>query len=94
MSVIIAFVGLALDLAAIVGIVVPVLKNLARIKAGTRCELRAEMLRIYYKNAETETVRQYEAQNFALLYEAYKALGGNSFIDEIAATVKKWKVKT
>ena len=55
-------------------------------------ELRSEMLRIYYHNREREVIRQYEYENFVILYEAYKALKGNSFIDKIYSEVKNWEI--
>lgn len=61
---------------------------------GIKCLLRSEMLRTYYGNKETETIRQYELENFIKLYKAYKALKGNSFIDKIYKEVMKWKVVT
>ena len=60
---------------------------------GIKCMLRAAMLNTYYQNNTTDAWRQYEAENFALQYEAYKALGGNSFIDTIHEETKKWEVK-
>lgn len=65
-----------------------------RITDGYRCQLRSDMLRIYYAHHETETIRQYEYENFVFCYEAYKNLGGNSFIDKIYGEVKKWEVLT
>ncbi len=56
--------------------------------------LRAEMLRTYYKCKDEKKIRQYDAENFVLSYKAYKALKGNSFIDDINETVKKWEVIT
>jgi hypothetical protein len=50
------------------------------------------MLQIYYKNQESGTIHQYEYENFVYLYEAYKALKGNSFIDKIYAEVKTWHI--
>ena len=78
----------------LVGIIVPVIISIKKIANGTKCELRSEMLRIYYHNRETEKIRQYEYENFVMLYEAYKALKGNSFIDKIYAEVKTWDVLT
>ena len=52
------------------------------------------MLKIYYHNCEEKTIRQYEFENFIFLYEAYKALKGNSFIDKIYKEVKEWEVIT
>lgn len=65
-----------------------------RIAEGQRCLLRNDMLDIYYANQESKTIRQYAYQNFVLLYEAYKALKGNSFIDKIYDEVKSWEVIT
>ena len=80
------------ELGVIAGAIVPVVISVRKIADGTRCQLRSEMLRIYYHNSETEKIRQYELENFMMLYEAYKALKGNSFIDEIKKEVTTWKV--
>ena len=85
----IALVG---ELITLVGIITPILINMGKIKEGTKCQLRSEMLRIYYHNHEKETIRQYELENFIMLYEAYKALKGNSFIDKIYREVLSWEV--
>ena len=63
-----------------------------QMKEGQKCLLRSEMLRTYYRHREEETIRQYEYESFVYQYEAYKALGGNSFIDKIYAEVKTWEV--
>ena len=52
------------------------------------------MLRTYHKNKDARKLRQYEAENFVMMYQAYKAMGGNSFIDEIYDHVTKWDVET
>ena len=52
------------------------------------------MLSTYHKNKDQRKLRQYEAENFVLMYQAYKAMGGNSFIDEIYEHVTKWDVET
>ena len=65
-----------------------------KVMAGQRCQLRSEMLRIYYRHREEGQIRQYEYENFIKLYEAYKALKGNSFIDKIYEEVKTWEVIT
>lgn len=74
------------------GVVIPVIVFVCKIANGTKCQLRSEMLRIYYHNREAKTIRQYENENFVLLYEAYKALKGNSFIDKIYKEVQSWEV--
>lgn len=64
------------------------------IQEGLKCLLRAEMLRVYYKNRTENKIRQYEYENFVFCYKAYKKLKGNSFIDHIKNEVDKWEVLT
>ncbi len=81
----------------IIGAVIAVWKCLreqAKIREGQKCQLRTDMLRTYHKNKDARTLRQYEAENFVMMYQAYKAMGGNSFIDEIYEHVTKWDVET
>ena len=80
------------ELSALAGVVAPLLVSVRKIRKGTQCQLRSEMLRIYYHNHEKRTIRQYEYENFVMLYEAYKALKGNSFIDRIYAEVQEWSI--
>lgn len=82
------------ELGVLIGVIVPVIISIRKISNGTKCQLRSEMLRIYYHNRETEKIRQYEYENFVFLYEAYKALKGNSFIDKIYSEVKTWDIIT
>lgn len=80
------------ELSVLVGIVTPVIVSVRKISNGTKCQLRSEMLRIYYHHKDKETIRQYEYENFIMLYEAYKALKGNSFIDKIYKEVQTWEI--
>lgn len=80
------------EIGVLLSVIIPVIVAIRRIANGTKCQLRSEMLRIYYKNQETEKVRQYEYENFVYLYEAYKALHGNSFIDKIYKEVQSWEI--
>lgn len=74
------------------GALAAVVVVLARVCNGIKCLLRAGMLHTYYKCRESGTVRQYEMENFKMEYAAYKALRGNSFIEDIHDTVCKWTV--
>lgn len=76
----------------LLGVILPVFANMRKISNGTRCQLRSEMLRIYYHNHEQRKIRQYEYENFVMLYEAYKTLRGNSFIDKIYKEVQTWEI--
>ena len=66
--------------------------NSKKANDGEKCLLRCEILNIYYKGLEKREIHQYEAENLVKLYEAYKALGGNSFIEEVYSDIKEWKV--
>ena len=87
-----AYIALIGEVVALVGVVVPVFVSIHKIKNGVKCQLRNEMLHIYYHNREKKIIRQYEYENFVFLYEAYKALKGNSFIDKIYEEVHEWEV--
>ena len=80
------------EIGVLLGAIIPVIIWIRKIGTGTRCQLRSEMLRIYYRHREDERIRQYEYENFVMLYEAYKALKGNSFIDKIYKEVQTWEV--
>ena len=71
---------------------VKIWKEQQKSKAGQLCLLRQEMLKIYYKHRDDKTIRQYEAENFTLMYEAYTARGGNSFIKEVMEVVTSWEL--
>lgn len=72
----------------------PVLVAVFLALQGIKCLLRSEMLDTYYHNKDSKKVRQYELENFIMLYKAYKALKGNSFIDKIYKEVITWEVIT
>lgn len=78
----------------LIGLVTSFVLTISKVMDGQRCLLRSEMLRIYYHNKDRGEIRQYEYENFVLLYEAYKKLKGNSFIDKIYREVQKLKVIT
>lgn len=87
-------VTLITEIGVLLGVIVPVIASMRKIANGTKCQLRSEMLRIYYHHRESEIIRQYEYENFVMLYEAYKALKGNSFIDRIYEELRTWKIES
>ena len=89
MTTIIKWIG---EIGVLLGMVVPVIVSVQKIKNGMRCQLRSDMLQIYYHNRESKVIHQYEYENFVMLYEAYKALKGNSFIDKIYEEVHDWEI--
>lgn len=82
------------EISVLLGVIVPLIVMVMKITNGQKCQLRSDMLQIYYHNKDTKKIRQYEFENFVLMYEAYKALKGNSFIDTIYNEVKKWEIIT
>ena len=96
-SMILQILSLITSCAAAAAIIVkPIRERLfdtRRTREGQKCLLRAEMLHIYYEAKDNgNKVRQYKYENFVLLYAAYKALDGNSFIDTINEKVKNMEV--
>ena len=88
-TIVLALIG---EVIALIGTISPIIVKQRKLSDGIKCQLRTEMLRIYYHNRETKTIRQYENENFVFLYDAYKSLKGNSFIDKIYKEVQEWEV--
>ena len=85
-------IAISTEIITLIGVVVPIVSSISKIAAGQRCQLRSEMLRIYYKNQPKNEIKDHELENFLKLYEAYKALRGNSFIDVVKSEVITWRV--
>lgn len=81
-----------IEIGVLLGVFISVIAFVLKLSNGMKCQLRSEMLRIYYHNKESKQVRQYEFENFVCLYESYKALKGNSFIAKIYKEVQGWEV--
>lgn len=80
---------------AVLGLVfIPLFVFVYNLSNGMKCQLRSDMLHIYYQYKDEGKIRQYELENFIFLYKAYKALKGNSFIDKIYNEVMTWEVIT
>jgi hypothetical protein len=83
---------IASEIITLAGLIVSAIVWFSRIIEGLRCQLRADMLNTYYKCKDSKQIRQYEAEHFDKCYRAYKALKGNSFIDEIYKKAHQWDV--
>lgn len=80
---------------AIFGVIlIPLFVFIRNLTNGMKCQLRSDMLHIYYAHKDSKQIRQYEMENFVYLYKAYKSLKGNSFIDKIYKEVMTWEVIT
>lgn len=62
------------------------------VREGQRCLLRSQIVRTYYHNVDTQTLKQYEYENMVACYKAYKRLGGNSFVDHIREEMETWTI--
>ena len=89
LSILAAFIS---ELLIVAGVAVPFIIWVSRLIEGQRCQLRTAMLNTYYACKETKKIHQYEIDNFHKNYKAYKALKGNSFIDDIYKEVRHWEV--
>lgn len=101
MEILVSLADICSRIGSIIALVVLLVKpirnkvlGIKNIEDGHKCILRSDMLHVYYKNRELDKLRQYEMENFIMEYKAYKALGGNSFIDNIYKEVCTWEVVT
>lgn len=86
---VVALIG---EIGVLLGVMIPVIVWIKKISDGAKCQLRSDMLRIYYRHREAGKLRQYEYEHFVFCFEAYKAMRGNSFIDRIYKEVQEWEV--
>ena len=61
-------------------------------KESVKCLLRSEIVRIYYANRSRRALHSFEYENVAMLYHAYKEMGGNSFVDRIWEEISEWEI--
>ena len=59
---------------------------------SVKCLLRSDIVRIYYANREKKEMHSFEFENVSMLYDAYKKMGGNSFVDKIWEKMQTWKI--
>lgn len=67
-------------------------EDAATEKESVKCLLRSEIVRIYYANRERRSLHSFEYENVAMLYHAYKEMGGNSFVDRIWEDIQGWDI--
>jgi hypothetical protein len=59
---------------------------------ASRCSLRNIMTQFYYLHNQEKQINQYEYENMAKVYAAYKHMGGNSFVDKIWEEMQGWTI--
>ena len=85
-------IAISTEIITLIGVVIPVVSSISKVANGTKCQLRTEMLNMYYAHRDTGEWKEYERLNFDKLYGAYKALKGNSFIDDVYEETRSWRV--
>lgn len=85
--------GLIIQISTIIGVITPCVMFCVATIRGQKCLLRSAMLAIYYRCNKDKEITQYDYENFALLYDAYKKYRGNSFIDKVKKEIDTYKVK-
>ena len=59
---------------------------------GIKCLLRADIVNQYYEYCDKQCMPFYKKEAIAKEYEAYKVLGGNSFIEDMMNEINTWRV--
>lgn len=94
---IVSICSLILNLSTVIALLAKPIREklfgISDMREGQKCMLRSGMLTIYYAGMDHDgRVRQHEYENFVLMYNAYKAMKGNSFIDKIYKEVQDMEV--
>lgn len=58
-----------------------------------KCLLRSAITSKYYVYTELKEIPHYEKENIIYMYEQYKAMGGNSYIDNIMRELNSLTIK-
>ena len=94
MDSLIQWIGYIVTILGFIGILWKFWKKLKSVGEGTQCQLRSDITAIYYRHCDEKdpVLREYERKNLDSLVEAYKALGGNNYIDDLYDSMRHWRV--
>ena len=94
MDSLIQWIGYIVTIAGFLAALFGFWKKLKKIGEGQQCQLRNDITSIYYKHCDEQqpSLREFERKNLDALFEAYKALEGNNYVDDIYTTMRNWKV--
>lgn len=79
-------------LTMLVGEVIALYKIIKRIANAAKCQLRTEMLDMYYAHRDSKEWYEWQRENFDKLFLAYEELHGNSFISDVREETRSFKV--
>lgn len=64
------------------------------LKDGVLCLLRAELIKYHEKYMAENSITMHGYQNWMLMYNAYKALGGNGMIDHMYQDIEDLRMRS
>ena len=73
----------------LLGYLIAYFKSQQEQKKALKCLLRSAITKIYYKYTELGYIPRFEKENASYLYSQYKAMKGNSYVDEIYPEIIK-----
>lgn len=77
----------------ILGYLIAYFKSQIQQKKALKCLLRSAITKIYYKYTDLGYIPRYEKENVSYLYSQYKAMKGNSYVDEIYPKIMELPIK-
>lgn len=87
MKIILTVVGFIVT--GLLGYLIAYFKSQQEQKKALKCLLRSAITKIYYKYTELGYIPRFEKENASYLYSQYKAMKGNSYVDEIYPEIIK-----
>ena len=68
-------------------------KILSGYKEATKCSLRNDVLEIYDRCKDTQTISHWDLEAIQHSSELYFRLGGNSFVKDIVERTKRFEIR-
>lgn len=68
------------------------LKYIKAMLEATKCSLRNDILSIYDRCKDSKKITKYQLESIEYSYEQYRALKGNSFVENLVEKVEKFEV--
>ena len=75
------------------GYLIAKIKEYYMLKNALKCLLRSQITGKYYVYSELGEIPRYEKENLNYMHEQYKAMGGNSYVDEIMEEINNLPIK-
>lgn len=91
MKIILTVVGFIVT--GLLGYLIAYFKSQQEQKKALKCLLRSAITKIYYKYTDLGYIPRFEKENASYLYTQYKAMKGNSYVDEIYPEIIKLPIK-